>query len=163
MEHLTQKAKEVSEEIHRMKKEVADTLRNEMRGEFAKIFEDNPELRWFSWVQYTPYFNDGESCVFSVIDSIRYQWGGNPDDLEEIDYYDFPEISKWDIPYIRGEKESSWRSEIDPTEVLAADALEPVINLLSAIDDDIFLEVFGDHAMVIVTKDGIDIEEYEHD
>jgi hypothetical protein len=27
---------------------------------------DDPTIEWFGWRQYTPYFNDGEPCVFSV-------------------------------------------------------------------------------------------------
>lgn len=28
------------------------------------FFENNPGLKSFSWPQYTPYFNDGDPCVF---------------------------------------------------------------------------------------------------
>lgn len=27
---------------------------------------DDPAITWFAWTQYTPYFNDGDPCVFSV-------------------------------------------------------------------------------------------------
>lgn len=27
---------------------------------------DDPGIEWFGWRQYTPYFNDGEPCVFNV-------------------------------------------------------------------------------------------------
>ena len=35
--------------------------------EFYKyIFEKYSKLESFGWTQYTPYFNDGDSCVFSA-------------------------------------------------------------------------------------------------
>ena len=30
------------------------------------LFETYPELKSFGWRQYTPYFNDGDACYFSV-------------------------------------------------------------------------------------------------
>ncbi len=30
------------------------------------IFDANPTLEAVRWTQYTPYFNDGEPCVFGV-------------------------------------------------------------------------------------------------
>lgn len=35
---------------------------------FKKMFEDVPELASMRWRQYTPYFNDGDPCVFRVGD-----------------------------------------------------------------------------------------------
>ena len=31
-----------------------------------EIFTKYPELESFGWSQYTPYFNDGDTCVFSA-------------------------------------------------------------------------------------------------
>lgn len=33
---------------------------------FNKYFEKYPTLDSFAWNQYTPYFNDGDTCEFSV-------------------------------------------------------------------------------------------------
>lgn len=33
---------------------------------FQEFFDKYPQLLWFSWRQYTPYFNDWDSCKFSV-------------------------------------------------------------------------------------------------
>jgi len=32
------------------------------------FFDSVPEIKAFYWSQYTPYFNDGDECVFSVND-----------------------------------------------------------------------------------------------
>lgn len=31
---------------------------------FAEFFKENPEIFYVGWTQYTPYFNDGDECVF---------------------------------------------------------------------------------------------------
>ena len=33
-----------------------------------EIFTKYPELESFGWSQYTPYFNDGDTCIFSAND-----------------------------------------------------------------------------------------------
>ena len=42
----------------------------ELQTEFPKIFEElfakSKLIDSFSWTQYTPYFNDGETCEFHV-------------------------------------------------------------------------------------------------
>lgn len=40
---------------------------------------------------------------------------------------------------------------------------EKIKQLVSSIDDDLMLAMFGDHCKVIVTKDSIEVEEYDHD
>jgi hypothetical protein len=35
---------------------------------FASFLKDNPGIQGFRWTQYTPYFNDGDACNFSVHD-----------------------------------------------------------------------------------------------
>lgn len=34
----------------------------------AHFFETNPDIISFGWSQFTPYFNDGEECVFQIPD-----------------------------------------------------------------------------------------------
>lgn len=33
---------------------------------FAEFFQDAPEVTSVHWTQYTPYFNDGDECKFSI-------------------------------------------------------------------------------------------------
>jgi len=33
---------------------------------FQKAFDEIPSLQSIEWTQYTPYFNDGDACVFGV-------------------------------------------------------------------------------------------------
>jgi len=47
-----------------------------------ELFETNPELISFTFRQYTPYFNDGDECVFSV------NFYGDEEDFEFIEGID---------------------------------------------------------------------------
>lgn len=62
--------------IERLRAQAAEfeTKRAELQAElqksfpemFTELFANFPEIKRISWVQYTPYFNDGEPCTFSV-------------------------------------------------------------------------------------------------
>ncbi len=48
--------------MKKLKEEGAEALKEVLREFFAKF----PEARAIRWRQYTPYFNDGDPCNFSV-------------------------------------------------------------------------------------------------
>jgi hypothetical protein len=52
-------------DLKRKFQEQAQGLFKEITKEF---FEKNPGITGVVWTQYTPYFNDGDTCVFSVGD-----------------------------------------------------------------------------------------------
>lgn len=52
----------------------------------APLFEKHPEVKSVQWRQYTPYFNDGDACTFSVS---RY-WAYNAEDEDPPFPYDSP-------------------------------------------------------------------------
>ncbi len=47
-----------------------ETMRESAKRYFAEaskhLFDTHPELVSFSWTQYTPYFNDGDTCTFGA-------------------------------------------------------------------------------------------------
>ena len=40
---------------------------------------------------------------------------------------------------------------------------QPFVAAVQKLPDEIFLDAFGDHVRVIATKDGFDVQEYDHD
>ena len=40
---------------------------------------------------------------------------------------------------------------------------QELVNKLNRIPDDIYMSMFGDHVSVVVKRDGISTEEYDHD
>ena len=108
-------------------------------GEVKQLFEKFPRLNSFSWTQYTPYFNDGDTCVFRV--------HTDDPDINGIEGY---EISK------------AWGKYTDSNPELIP-LKEAVEEFLASVPQESFLDLFGDHAQVTVTRKGVTTDEYSHD
>lgn len=75
-------------EARKTMEETAKSLFNEMS---AELFNENPTLMSFGWVQYTPYFNDGDACTFRcnsdyptvsiTVDGILWSYDSNSGEL----------------------------------------------------------------------------------
>lgn len=114
------------------------------------------------WTQYTPYFNDGDPCEFSTIiygGGVKLSFG-DPDhgDYENGYYEEFRFYN------------SSTRSfepitTINDHDVTAlSEAFIVFEEALSNGKHEIFLQQnFGDPAEVTATKEGFDVEFYDHD
>lgn len=50
------------------KEALCSELKESFPSMFKPIFDGCPEMDSFTWTQYTPYFNDGDSCEFYVND-----------------------------------------------------------------------------------------------
>lgn len=139
-------------EFEQKKRELVESLRNDFSEILKPIFEKSKVIESISWTQYTPYFNDGDTCVFSA--NIDYLDINNIDDFE------------WDECPIWREKDYSQESpylnpNYDPSEGAVVAEFKEVLRLIS---DEFYLELFGDHVRVTVNKNGtVDVEEYDHD
>lgn len=122
-------------------------LSKEVKSEFSKLFENffakYPEVNHIKFTAFTPYFNDGDACVFSVNDLDLYLV--TPEELEEDDevyhygetYYDLEDGEfKKDFNEVRKE--------------------------VAKIPDEIFKDAFGE-GLFIVNREGVTVEEYDHD
>jgi len=141
---------EAQAEIHKKMAEMREQLKTigeKLFKEGAQDFFDAfPEAGSFSWTQYTPYFNDGDECVFSVHDYFDVT-NTNGDLLWE-------DLDAWGAEYSRKQGKELTREQ---------EASEVLSTLVGGIDDDTMKALFGDHVRVTVTREGIDIEEYDHD
>lgn len=153
--------KEKQNEIKKLKKEMIEASNKIFTDISKSIFEEHPKVKSFSWTQYTPYFNDGETCYFSVNnDYISI----NDQSVDESDWISETKITKYGT-WNREKKVYEGRVEVpnlnyDPELAKAADEIR---EFLKQFDDDFFLEQFGDHAEVVVTEDGVNINDCEHD
>jgi len=153
--------REKQEEIKKLKKEMLEASNKIFTDLTKTIFEDHPKVKSFGWNQYTPYFNDGETCEFSAnIDYI--QINGEP--VDESDWINETKITNYGT-WNREKREYEGRTEVpnldyDPELAAASDEIR---EFLSNFDEDFFMSQFGDHAEVTITAEGVSIDEYEHD
>lgn len=153
--------KEKQEEIKKMKKEMIEASNKIFTELTQSIFEEHPKVKSFGWNQYTPYFNDGDTCYFSVNTDYIYINGEPADEADWINETKITNYGTWN----REKREYEGRTEVpnldyDPNLSKANDEIR---EFLRNFDGDFFLSQFGDHAEITVTAEGVSVDEYEHD
>jgi hypothetical protein len=152
--------------IKKIIKEAKEKMRREgkelLKQEFDKLFKANPRLTAVAWTQYAPYFNDGDPCTFSVheftftsapleqVDDLfgdfNYADSGDPEE----GFYVRPSEYKYvDLPNGKWEK---IQLEVDQELGKIADAVLAFQN--EVCDEDLFEDVYGSDAKIMVTRDG---------
>lgn len=153
--------------------------------DFIPIFQavlDDPEVEYFGWTQYTPYFNDGETCRFSA----HGFWVVSPDQYDEFcaeyAWSDF-DPEDYSLSYGREAKkvygERGWGEWVTDPETEERKHIpgayqgpdQERFDRLKALDDavedgefnHVLLTSFGDHCHVRISREGILLEEYCHD
>lgn len=121
---------------------------------YIQAMLDDPEVAKFGWIQYTPYFNDGEACVFGVHGCFVLT---NEDvaKLKEDNEYDGEYFSHWDYEvrsYAYGDEPKSPQHHIDFSDAIGSG------HFFQALE-----HTFGDPAEVVITKEGITVEAYDHE
>lgn len=134
--------------MEEIKQEMVKVAKEGLAVEFKKFFESWPEVEAIRWAQYTPYFNDGEPCVFGV-NNATVKLVGDEDDGEYgdgfNDEYHFHN-------YKTGEKRKGYEE---------MQALNGAIHACS----EVMQVLFGDHCQVTIwrNKPEAEVEEYSHD
>jgi hypothetical protein len=153
--------KEKKKEIAKLKAE-AQQMASDAFDSFCKeIFEKHPKVESFGWSQYTPYFNDGDTCTFSANTDYISINGEYVDDSKWVSKTNVTNWGTWN----RELKVYEGRTEVpnlDYNEDLSK-ASDEIVEFLSNFDNDFYITRFGDHAEITVTPDGVDVDEYEHD
>jgi len=121
------------DDIKQLRKVIAKQEKELIKEAIKTAFDTHPEVEKISWVQYTPYFNDGERCYFGV----HYQDAEINDKSEYDDYDDF---------------ESEGLDKCKTT----------IIDLFENIDSSAF-EQFGEGRVDARRDREILVENYDHD
>lgn len=142
-----------------------------------------PKVKSVVWDQYTPYFNDGDECLFGIQEPrLILESDEEGDDQDALfgtgyrEYYSGYTASElyqakpgvgydyWTGTY---PNRTIIRSKVT---FIAQDGtdLEPYFDALSAFSktaewEDVALTNFGDHATVTATTEGFSVDYYEHD
>lgn len=136
---------EAVERSQALKAEMLVQAKALVKPALQSFMEENQEITCIHWRQYTPYFNDGDACVFSlhgvhfctVLDEVADAEDG---------------FEAW------GDK--NFHPEQIPDRLYGE--CRTLTKLLESMKDELE-DIFGDHVKVIVTPTGVEVEEYEHD
>lgn len=124
---------------------------------------DDPSIISFGWQQYTPYYSDGDECVFSAGSLwVRTTQDQHVEDVDELELGYSPSL---------GRRRRVWNSDTrtcrewyeGPDEA----RYDRCLALSNAIEDghfdDVLLNTFGDHAAIEITPYAIQVTAYEHE
>jgi hypothetical protein len=137
LSNLSEMVSDYVKKVNDMKKELSLKFEGELSEIFSKVFEEYPNIRMIKWTQYTPYVNDGDPCEFSVDGMEVYDEECKDDDGEGVSV--------------------NWGDGAKKYPEIAK------INNLFSISTEILLMAFGDHCQITVDKNGVTVDEYEHE
>jgi hypothetical protein len=190
MNKLQELAKFRSEMEERIRTEGEEAVAEYFRDAFAKF----PKIVAVGWTQYTPYFNDGDECVFSVHEPYFKIRGVDSEYDEFLEEYDDEEEGEADglkfVSLYKLYDSVDWRQseapkahEVGPNDLVRRDfnrysnsyrysilrnvrpegfgAFEIADDLQAS--EDLLKFALGDHCKVVVTREGIEVTEYDHD
>ena len=129
--------------------------------EFEALIDEHfakyPTVQKFGIVAYTPHFNDGEPCVYSASFDDDFGYRVDQED-EDDDGFEGPkpktlplEAKSWELPRdeVYDFSKAKW-------------SFGPELPVGTGIED-VCVANFGDHVYVLVTRDGYELESYDHD
>ncbi len=83
LKQLTANFAALNKQIQEARAQMQAASRSLIDAAAQEMFSVAPEIERVFWAQYTPYFNDGESCTFSVGDFYFLLEGDDPDEFIE--------------------------------------------------------------------------------
>jgi hypothetical protein len=152
-------------EFEAKKKALAVEGRSIIHAQLKNAFDADPDLAVISWRQYTPYFNDGDACVFSFHGcSIAWFKDNVAPEERTVDIGELEEGKYIYKEYVWGEF-PSLISDPDglPEKCRASYAATKKLEAFMEANEDLAQDIFGDHVEVFAMRDGIEVEDYSHD
>jgi len=144
-----------------LKKELQEKMAEAFQSSLREFFVKVPEVNTIYWHQCTPYFNDGDPCVFVVekpsFSPMLHDEITSPYHCYDCEAMDHAENSTKD--FLRFAKDTRLSDE-------SQNMLKDILNLFD-ISDEYLLSAYGDHAFIrLYMKDGsiqAKVEKFEHD
>lgn len=159
---------EAKAKMRAAQEEARVVARDAFKDGAAELFAAHPKLDSIGWKQYTPYFNDGDACVFAAhIDEPDIN-GGASYDNPTIHATHYAPTGEFDtVPSFGGRTEQREKYARVPNPAYDPElgaAYEATREFLGSFDSSDYLELFGDHRRVVLHRDGaLTVDEYEHD
>lgn len=174
MSELQTKFEQLIAEQRDLSKKFQETAQGLFKETTKDFFEKNSGIKAIVWTQYTPFFNDGDTCEFSVNEPVFTNaeredleyvnpWGEYEGENEKIwvcETYSIVHLYDDGRPWLDDTREAIKESG-QTIDIKACDLFSRMIQ--SADFEPVMEAMFGNHVKVIATKDGFDVEEYDHD
>lgn len=142
--------------FEKQKQDLIKALRKDLKSVLKELFTTIPEIKTIYWTQYTPYFMDGDECIFGIneimVSNTDKAFVSYPEDLEEYLEEEDSEKHLW----------ADYATSVNKKLITNAEhrkTLREFVNIIHK-SDDLIKEIFGDHVRVIGTKTGFRIEDY---
>lgn len=176
MSALLKELQAKTKEINDIKANLVKELQPKFKDIFMPLFDKYDHIQGFRWQQYTPYFNDGEECLFRVgdigVQSTRLDGDYEADDEDQPKWTDGTP-SEWiftsdkattDKWYMDRQAEilALWGDTRESYLAFLADLAE-LNKAVAGIPEDVMQDLFGNHVQITVTREGIEVGEYDHD
>lgn len=147
---------------------------NAAQQKFEKIFPELvkdffaavPQIKSVTWTQYSPYFNDGDACTFSVNEVFfatdeNKEFGvyRNEEDYDENEEDD-GEVAERDENFF-----SDTYYSLKKQKFLTKEQIEMCKKLdeLISLNEDTMESMFGNGTVIVLRADGIETQDYDHD
>jgi hypothetical protein len=141
------------------------TLRGELAGHLKAtlqgLLDELPNVESFVFEAYTPYFNDGEPCVYTV-HGPRVHFKQMSEEVKNSFKYGIDEdgISRYCLDT------TGWGKNLKFTNPVQAPIAEPLQTLserIESIPKDVLLAAFDDHKRIRVSRQKVEVEDYDHE
>lgn len=157
VEELNASIVQQKQELFKLAKEHFNTLAQE-------LFDKHPDLKQFSWEQYTPYFNDGDVCSFGVYADEPLINGHRP--------YENSGDEELGINFYTGQRETlseynqetrKWDQRRNPNyNPYHATVIDEIGSFIWAFGQEVLQDMFGE-GRIIVTPGNVEVEDCDHD
>lgn len=171
MSELQTKFDELLEKQRAIAAEFQQTAQQLFKETTTQFFVENPGVKAIVWKQYTPYFNDGDTCEFSVNDP--YFTNAEGEDLHDISWgeYDGERDDIWvaeSIGWMMNRRDDVYYKNtvalIEKSGGVNAKSCDNFSSIICSSEmRDVMLAMFGDHVEVVATAQGFDVSSFDHD
>jgi hypothetical protein len=138
---------ELQAQINAAQEQFEKTFPTLVKDFFAAV----PQIKSVTWVQYSPHFNDGDACTFSVHD-VYFATDEN-EDRESYRDIDNTATFSGGIYSLRN------KTFLTKEQIEICEKLDTMISC----NENTMEGMFGDGYIVILRPNGIDFQEYDHD
>lgn len=142
-------------ELLKMKEEMQAKMKAQLDATVKNFFKVVPKMKAITWVQYSPYFNDGDECIFhvrsvSVLNFVpKYFSRYYQDDLAEDNRHTI----------ILSDYDNVNEDLLSAEEIEACTAIQ---NFISN-NEDFMYDLYGNHVSIRITENGAEVSDYDHD